>query len=896
MATIAETLATARRYHQAGAFQQAEQLYLQALQIEPRHAETLHMLGVIAFQAGNASAAIHHVQAALAVTPADGRFYATLGLAQIALQQLDDALASFRQSVRLMPSSAEAHYNLGLAFQKLGQWAEAAASYQQALLLKADFVQAHNNLGNVLLEQNQPDKALTHFQQAVRLHPGHANAHTNLGVALRRLGRLDEATASHRRALSLTPNSAQAHNNLGSSLREQGQLEQAQACFQEALRLDPNLADGHLNLGITLRHQGKLNEAVACFRHAVRLRPQFSDAYLQLGIGLEENGQAEEAENAYRQAVVLKPDHVDAGNRLGLLLQKHGRLREAALCLEELARLHPESVEVHNNLGNTYVTQAQFEDAAACFRRALRLKPDCAEAHNNLGSLLANQGHLAQAADCYRQALRFKPAEADAHAGLAGVLRDQGMADDAIASLKQALRCRASDRFRVSLATCLPVLYQSAADVESWRRRFTDEVRQLRERHVQVDITDEPALPLFYLTYQGHNDRDLQREAARLYRTPTPPRVPPTLQPTGQGKIRVGFMSSFFKEHTIGQWMRGLMAQLSRADFSVVVLSSGRHQDDVADFVKRHADSFVEIPRHLPAARQLIADQQLDVLVYTDIGMDPFSYTLAFSRLAPVQCVTLGHPVTTGIDTVDYFISTEALETEESDQHYTEQLIRLKHLPIHFYKPKLPADVKPRDHFGLANEDHVYACLQSLFKFHPQFDELLAGILRGDPKGKLILTKGRSAQLELQLRQRFATTMPDVLDRIRFFPPLSYAEYLNLLAVADVQLDPLPFGGGNTSYDGFALGNPIVTMPSKMLRGRITFALYDQMQILDCVASNTQDYISMALRLGIDAQFRDMIRQKILAAHGVLFENSAGIRDLEQFFHQAVKAASGGRS
>ena len=147
-----------------------------------------------------------------------------------------------------------------------------------------------------------------------------------------------------------------------------------------------------------------------------------------------------------------------------------------------------------------------------------------------------------------------------------------------------------------------------------------------------------------------------------------------------------------------------------------------------------------------------IEEREIDILVYADIGMEALSYSLAFSRLAPVQCVTLGHPVTTGIQTVDYYISTEALETEASDQHYTERLVRLQHLPIYFYKPKVPQELQDRKHFGLPEDCHVYACLQSLFKFHPRFDEVLGAILRADPGGVLVLSQGRVGHLRNCLR------------------------------------------------------------------------------------------------------------------------------------------------
>jgi len=192
----------------------------------------------------------------------------------------------------------------------------------------------------------------------------------------------------------------------------------------------------------------------------------------------------------------------------------------------------------------------------------------------------------------------------------------------------------------------------------------------------------------------------------------------------------------------------------------------------------------------------------------------------------------------------------------------------------------------------LAVEAHIYACPQSLFKLHPEFDDLLGGILRGDPRGTLVLSQGAGPHVTQQLRKRFATTLPDVVDRIHFVAKLKRPDFLSLLAVADVLLDPLHFGGGNTSYEGLAFGVPIVTLPSQFLRGRITFALYQQMQMLDCVARSPLEYVEIALRLGTDDSYRQTIRDKILAAHSVLLENSEGVRELEQFFKGACLQSS----
>src|SRR5439155_428498 len=147
----------------------------------------------------------------------------------------------------------------------------------------------------------------------------------------------------------------------------------------------------------------------------------------------------------------------------------------------------------------------------------------------------------------------------------------------------------------------------------------------LHEDPVVLDLTEQSAADLFYLAYQGLDDRELQQNVARLFKAPNP-----TVRATARAasKIRIGFLSAFFRTHTIGHLMRGLVAQLSRSDFDVTVFTVNRgKEDEISAFFRQHSDNFVVLPHLLPAARRLIGDQHLDVLFYTDVGMDPFTAT-----------------------------------------------------------------------------------------------------------------------------------------------------------------------------------------------------------------------------------------------------------------------------
>jgi predicted O-linked N-acetylglucosamine transferase (SPINDLY family) len=310
--------------------------------------------------------------------------------------------------------------------------------------------------------------------------------------------------------------------------------------------------------------------------------------------------------------------------------------------------------------------------------------------------------------------------------------------------------------------------------------------------------------------------------------------------------------------------------------------------DEVTDCFRQLADHYIPLASSLTEMRQIIADQRLDILYYTDIGMEPVTYTLAQNRLAPIQCATWGHPVTTGLRTIDYFISSEALEVPAASSHYTEQLIRLPHLAVYYYRPPVPSPRAPGD-FGLPANANLYGCLQSLQKFHPEFDAILSNILRRDSKGILVLLEGSPPEWTQLLKQRFELTMPEVIDQIRWIPRQNHEGYLQLNQLCTVMLDPIHFGGGNTTYESLALGVPVVTWPSQLLRGRLTYALYRTMNVLDCVAASHEEYVEIAVRLATNPEYGRALRQKIESTSQILFEYVAGIRELEAFFKESIQ-------
>jgi predicted O-linked N-acetylglucosamine transferase (SPINDLY family) len=287
VSAIAEALARAVAHHRVGQLPQAEQIYRQVLQADPRNADAWHLLGVIASQVNNHSAAVEHIRRAIELNPKAAAFHANLGAAYQKLDRMDEAVACYRRALELNPDNAEAHNNLGVASQRQGDLAAAEGCFRRALKCNPGYADAQTNLENVLKGQGKLEDLLASRQRTIELKPHDAVAHNDLGAAFQDLAKIDDAIACYRRAVQLRPDYAEAHYNLGNALKEQGKLDEAIACCRRALALKPDFAQAHNVLGNALKDQGLLDEAVACYHRALECDPNYAGAHNNLLLALQ---------------------------------------------------------------------------------------------------------------------------------------------------------------------------------------------------------------------------------------------------------------------------------------------------------------------------------------------------------------------------------------------------------------------------------------------------------------------------------------------------------------------------------------------------------------------------------------------------------------------------------
>lgn len=326
---VAELYQSAVRLHRAGRLAGAEPLYRQILALDPRHADALHMLGVLTFQAGNAAAGVDLIRRAVEIRPVSALYHGNLGMVLSAQGRVDEAIACYRRAVGLEPRYVEGFNNLASLLLQSGRPDEALAACRQALALKPDFAQAHYNIGVAMKLRGDVSGAVAAFRDATTARPDYAEAYNALGDALNADGRHEEAVASLRRAIALRPDYSESFNNLGNSLHEVGRYDEAAASFRSALSLRPEDPEVLNNFATLLDRTGESARAVEMYRRALAVRPAFPQALYNLAGTLHKLGRVDDAVDTFREALRLAPDLAEAHTNLGNALRDAGQLREA---------------------------------------------------------------------------------------------------------------------------------------------------------------------------------------------------------------------------------------------------------------------------------------------------------------------------------------------------------------------------------------------------------------------------------------------------------------------------------------------------------------------------------------------------------------------------------------
>jgi protein O-GlcNAc transferase len=580
--------------------------------------------------------------------------------------------------------------------------------------------------------------------------------------------------------------------------------------------------------------------------------------------------------------------------QLGSELAQRGQLEHAVACLRRAVELEPSHAAAHHNLASAHRDRGEREAALAHYREAARLEPDFAEAHYGIGLMLVEDREYETALASLLRAAKLSPRMAEARFQAGNAYMGLGDWQGALGEFKAAVAARpdyAEARWARAMSH-LPAVYGPGIDPLERRRAFAAELKALRDwfratRRPDAWLAVAVHQP-FYLAYQEQPNRELLSEYGALcaeqmgkwqeVKMLAPGTMLSRPPKRARAKPRIGIVSAHIYQHSVWDALvRGWVERLSQsAELHLFHLGGG--DDAETAFARKRAAKLHSGWRPFDQWAPLIHGSELDLVIYPEVGMDATTTKLASMRLAPVQAASWGHPETTGLPTIDWYLSAELLEPAGAQANYTEKLVALPNLGVHI-APGKPS--QPRE------EELVLVCPGTAFKYAPQLDGVLAEIAKRVPAARLVFFRGKPEALAERLRERlrdsFRKAGADFERQVAFLPWQTREQFRALLGRAALYLDTIGFSGFNTAVQALECGLPIVAREGRFLRGRLASGPLRHIGLGELVADSDQAYVELAVALAGDAARRQSLRQRIAAGRARLYRDPAPLDALERW-------------
>ena len=536
---------------------------------------------------------------------------------------------------------------------------------------------------------------------------------------------------------------------------------------------------------------------------------------------------------------------------------KKGEFLKAKEYFEKALSIHPENISILENLALTNYNLKNLVDCELQLKKILSLDKNSKKIYNFLLKVLREQDNLKELKKYTKEGL------------------EKNIVDK---------------KFSIINNIVFPFINEDKGEIKNYRdqtNKYLDDFLN-SDKNIELNI-DKQSIdpPIFNYSYDEFDNLELNKKFVKLFKKIYPQlNIEIKLNEKNTDKIKIGFISEYFSNHTIGKLFRGTIFELNQNKFEIYIFHTNKTKKGkiFSDFLSKEINynlKNVILPNSFEEKVEMIKSKKLDLVFYPDIGMSSDLYFLTFIRFAKYQITSWGHPISTGNPNIDFFISSSKSEIKNAQSHYSEKLIFLDHM-LYYYKPETSLTLNSDS----MNNQNIYSCPQTLFKIHPDFDLVIKQILIKDKKAKIYFIKDNNKTLFRKLITRFKKTIGSDMDRIIFNETMSVEKYLNHCGSSSVLLDPIIYGGGNSFYESMIYGTPTVTLPTNYLKNRLTLGAYNQMEVEDApIVNSPQQYVDKAVEIA-NYEPKKLLETKARykdAAFNKLFENKKYINKLEEF-------------
>ena len=546
-------------------------------------------------------------------------------------------------------------------------------------------------------------------------------------------------------------------------------------------------------------------------------------------------------------------------------------------------------------IGQEYYEKKDYLKALNYFFKILKLYPENLSVLRKVALCYFYNKNFGQSELILKKIVKIKKNEPNAILMLINVLEKQDKVDEIIKYINIGTKEKLLDEsWLIREKTILPMIFKDKDDVKFSRNQLNQNLNEILSSEKKISLNIDNQLftpPQFQLSYDEYDNLEINKKCVKVFRKIYPQINKINLiQNSKNTKIKLAFISEYLTSHTIGKLFKGIILNLDKNKFDIILFHTHKTKKGTIydDFVKAEKNNLLKnyiLPKNFEEKIDLVKNKNIDILFYPEIGMSLELYFLSYVKLARKQITSWGHPETTGNETIDYFLTSKLLEAPNSEKHFSEKLLYTNDLPMYYYPPVVKDILSENEII----KNNIYSCPQTLFKIHPEFDEVLGKILNKDKKGILYFIKDVNKTYYKKLLERFKKNKYLDLDRVKFIDGLTWEGYINHCGKASVLLDPFYFGAGNSFYESMYYGTPTVTKPTKYTKSRLVLGAYKQMGLENPPVVNTiEDYADLAVKLANDSKLLDIKKHYSEKAKEKLYESKSIINDLEKIFTNLI--------
>ena len=657
-------------------------------------------------------------------------------------------------------------------------------------------------------------------------------------------------------------------------------------------KIDPKI---HNNLGYILNKLGRYSESVSHHRKAIDLDNTYTDAYNNLGISLIELNQKEEALLIFEKAIKLDSTNIDLLANMASVMSELKKYKEAIYYFEKAIAIDKDNVIILNNYANALKEIGEFDKALKNYDKAIEIDPHYVEA-------------LFNRTDLHREIMNFSVAFKDINLVLkyeknsqnycikGHVARDMCLAEESVEAFKEAINY---DETSIEANWCLPfsklIPIYNTENIGEIIISIEDELIKLkkwiiRNKNLRNMESGVGAILPFYLAYQSGDNKkileyygDMCSEVMKEWQE----RYEYKKVKITNKKIRIGIVSSHVKNHSVWNAItKGIVLKLNKKLFSICIFNLGKLEDLETNIAINNSELYYHNVGELADWHRCIVDNNCDILIYPEIGMHALTFQLACLRIAKLQLCMWGHPETSGLKTIDYFISAEMFENESSGKNYSEKLIKLPNLGTYLLPQKIiNHNIKHLDYFEKENVP-IIICAGALHKYEPKNDWLFIEIIKKCKKIKFLFfsqNKDWEKKFHERMQIEFTKNNLEINLYIQIIPFLDERKFSYVLSKGTIYMDSIGFSGFNTAIKAIEENLPIVSLYNDRLKGNLANGLLLRLKLKELIANSYDEYFEIINKILNDENYRQTLRKTIQENKKIIYEDDEVIHSLENF-------------